>query len=278
MKHILILLFASLTHLAHADILWEWEDDFSNLEIQKLKSWIQHSDQGITRIISKLPFTYKVHFHRMNEGSGPCPWAHTSKGLMREVHFYVNTSHSKQKFIDDWTAPHEISHLLFPYLGEASMWFSEGIASYLQYQIMFANNTITWTQATDKLEERFNRARTYNYFDNISIVQLTETIRETHAYVRLYWGGAAYFMNVDFRLFKDRSIRLVDVIREYLDCCFHRNVRNADQMMELFNRVSETTLFTDVYRETVLKPGFPETKEALNWLTLNSPNIQSKKL
>ena len=275
MHRVILLAIFSLAGQAQTTPSWKWVDRFSSNEQRGLTNWIKHAESGITSLFGPLPYNYRVYFHRMENGNGPAPWAHTNKGLGRAVHFHVNTYHSWKTFEEDWTAPHELSHLMFPYLGENSIWFAERIASYLQYQIMYANKTITWQQGTSKLQERFNRARMYRDYDDMSIVELSKIVRDTDAYVRLYWGGAAYFINVDKRLYEEKKLRLNDVIREYLRCCNHQKSANADSMMRTFNRLAETKVFTEVYKETVSRRGFPFTQKALAWLKDNPPNIQA---
>ena len=271
---ILIFFFISLyTGASWAAPSWHWEDRFSNAEQQGLINWVTHAEDGMRNLYGPLPFNYRAYFHRSNSGSGPSPWAHTDKSYGKAVHFHVNTANSWNKFMRDWTAPHELSHLMFPYLGENSIWFAEGLASYLQYQIMYANNTISWKKGTDKLEERFNRARKYRNYDQISIVELSKIVRQTGAYVRLYWGGAAYFMNADYRLAKEKNMRLSTVIRKYLDCCIQQRYMNSKSMIKTFDKLSNSTIFSEVYEETVKKDGFPKTQKALIWLKKNPPEL-----
>ena len=271
MLRTLLLLAVVLTHPTQAAPQWVWEDDFSHHEKQQLTRLITRTEQGMTTLFGSLPYSYRVHFHRMTDGRDPMPWAHTDKTNGRAVHFHVNTAYSWSVFDKDWTAPHELSHLMFPYLGKNSMWFSEGIASYLQYQIMHANNTITWKQATNKLQERFSAAAKYKSVDNISIVDLSKIVFETGTFVRLYWGGAAYFLNVDKRLHEQKQLRLNDIIEKYLNCCVFQRHRSAQAMIEKFDQLSKSTIFTDIHKETVMKIGFPPTKNALAWLRQNPP-------
>ena len=44
----------------------------------------------------------------------------------------VNPESSMQEITNDWTAFHELSHLLIPYRGHGDLWFSEGLATYYQ--------------------------------------------------------------------------------------------------------------------------------------------------
>ncbi len=274
MLRILVLILVFITTVADAAPRWVWEDTFSAYEKQQLTQWISHAERGITNLFGSLPYSYRVHFHRMTQKRGPVPWANTDKRNGRAVHFHVNTAFSQGAFIKDWTAPHELSHLMFPYLGRENMWFSEGIASYLQYQIMFANNTVTWKQATNKLQERFSAATRYKHYDDMSIVQLTKIVFETGAFVRLYWGGAAYFLIADKKLYDQKQLRLNDVIKIYLDCCVFQRRHSAQAMMEKFDELSDSTIFTDTYSETVMQDGFPATHEALSWLKHNPPPLR----
>ena len=271
MLRVLSLIILFLCTQLQATPRWVWEDNFSRNEKQQLTRWITRTEDGMTALFGSLPYSYRVHFHRMTEGREPVPWAHTDKTNGRSVHFHVNTAFSWKSFNKDWTAPHELSHLMFPYLGKDNAWFSEGIASYLQYQIMYANNTVTWQQATNKFQERFTNANRYKSYDDISIVELSRIMHETGAFVRLYWGGAAYFLNVDRKLHDQKQLRLNDIITQYLNCCVFQRHHSAQAMIKKFDQLSDSTVFTDTYHETVMQNGFPDTKKPLAWLKQHPP-------
>lgn len=256
----------------YANIHWVWQGSFSQNEQQKLVSWVQQADHGIRTLFGLLPYSYEVYFYHKS-GSEPAPWAHTNKGAKKSVHFYVDTQYSHRNFIEDWTAPHELAHLLFPYIGKNSSWFSEGIASYLQYQIMYANNVISWQQAVSKLEERYRAARSYTQHNHISIVKLSKNFHKIGAHVRLYWGGAAYFNHVDKRLFEEKGIRLNDVIRKYLACCSQQQITGAKNMIKLFDQLSKSTVFEGSVTQTVSNKGFPKTQKSSQWLKQNPPKL-----
>lgn len=255
---------------------WRWEDRFSNSEAAKLQRWVRHAQSGVESLFGSVPMTIDVHFHRSNRGGEPVPWANTSKGRRLGVNFHVDTRYSEDRFKRDWTAPHELSHLLFPYVGRSGMWFSEGIASYLQYQVMYANGTHSWERAIERYAGRFRAARRDNRPRSESIVDLTGKIRQTRSYVRLYWGGAAFFMNADYRLHQDHNMRLNDVIARYVDCCYRRNGVGAMDMIRTFDRISGTDVFSTTYDDTVATAGFPSTSQALAWLADNPPILRHR--
>jgi len=255
--------------------LWYWKDSFTPTETEALKEWIRHTEQGLESLLGPVPFDYRVYFHRQSDQFDPVPWARTAKGEYRAVHFFVDTSHPLNDFKSDWTASHELIHLIFPYLGKSGRWLAEGIASYLQYQVMYANHILSWSESIARYKERFQQARREPVAKGMSIQALGETAGKRGIYVRFYWGGAAYFMQVDQRLHEERNMRLIDVIRDYMYCCSNPKGSTAEALIEEFDRLSGSSIFSETYRRTVSQPGFPDTS-ALAWLAENPPRIMSR--
>ena len=273
MTRIIFFLLVLFSGTSSAAPEWIWQDKFTSKEVAELKQWIRNTETGLQRLFGPIPFAYRVYFHLSPDAQEPVPWANTSKHHGRSVIFYVDPTYSHTSFRQDWTAPHEMSHLLFPYLGDEGRWFAEGIASYLQYQVMYANETLTWSWITDKLQERFQYARNQSVPGKLSITELSLVVRDLQAWVRLYWGGAAYFMQADKQLYETRELRLIDVIRKYLHCCSGNRKMQVQAIIEKFDQLSDSNIFSDTYRQTVLRPGFPETTEALAWLRRHPPGL-----
>ena len=247
---------------------WRWEHEFTTSEKERLTSWIRETEQGLVRLFGRLPYSYDVHFFRRFSWREPVPWANTSKSRGRAVRFHVDLRHSQSAFISDWTASHELAHLMFPYLGDSGRWFAEGIASYLQYQIMYANGVLTWDQAIRRYRERFSRANAASgHGRNLSIIELGRT---RGSFVRLYWGGGAFFLTADQLLYEETGQRLTDVIHRYMHCCYTRRA-SAESMIRSFDRISGSNAFSRAYDLTVSRPGFPKTADALDWLQDHPP-------
>ncbi|MDX1569335.1 MAG: hypothetical protein R3200_02555 [Xanthomonadales bacterium] len=269
-----LLSFLLLSVSGHASQRWHWEDRFSPEERRNLIAWVEYAHAGLAGLIGELPYSYDVHFHRRTRSSEPVPWANTTKRWNRRgVNFHVDPRFPRRDFERDWTAYHELAHLMFPYLGRSGMWFAEGIASYLQYQAMYAAGELDWAQVIDRYRDRFDRASRSNRLDSVSIVDLNGMMRQTRSYVRLYWGGAAFFLEADRRLHRGYGIRLHDVIRDYLDCCFGSRDDGPMEMIRRFDRLSGSRVFSEVYADTVDRKGFPETEAALAWLRDHPPRL-----
>ncbi|MGH8530028.1 MAG: hypothetical protein ACRETN_09355 [Nevskiales bacterium] len=263
-----IMLLAYATASATAP-RWHWEGRFSEQEKAGLSDWIEQVLHGMTTLLGEPSDTFHVHFvHRSSDE--PVPWGETNKGRGRRAYLHVDTRYPWTAFVQDWTAPHELSHLLFPYLGEDSRWFAEGIASYLQYQIMYASGVLSWEQVIARYDDRFRSARAGSRFGDMSIVEHSRRASSS-GYVRLYWGGAAYFLQADRQLYLAHGTRLTDVIRKYAVCCYQPWGVDADGMINQFDRLSGGTVFAKTYARTVARPGFPDTAEALEWLQQHPP-------
>lgn len=247
-----------------------WRDRFSVDEKQALHAWIAEAHLGLERLIGGVPLRYTAQLHRSENGSEPVPWAETNKRRGRTVHFHVNPAYPLDAFRRDWTASHEIVHLLFPYLGDRGRWFAEGIASYLQYPVMVAAGVLDHESHLERLRERLARAESMRHLDARSIESLSRR-RASGANLRVYWGGAAYFLITDQRLHAETGRRLIDVVREYVHCCTHHWGQGPEEMIRSFDRLGGTRVFSDTADDTVRRPGFPDTREALDWLAEQPP-------
>ena len=253
---------------------WHWHDRFSDQEQSGLKAWVEHALDAMQALFGEVPDrrAILVHFHRHPRGGEPVPWAQTWKGSGREVFFHVDTRYDWRAFRADWTAPHELTHLLFPYLGHDDRWFAEGIASYLQYPILYAGGMLSWDEVIERYRQRFEDAADERSSGEQSIVaQSRGGAGGSGGYGRLYWGGAAYFLHADRALHQATGLRLPEIVRRYGACCYRAWGADAADMIREFDRLSGTRVFSLAYEQTVARSGFPSTAASLEWLRNHPP-------
>lgn len=151
---------------ASAEILWHWQSPFDSAEQRKLKSWITTTVAAVESTVAPYPFDVHIYFHRLAGKGEPIPWANTNRNDQQAIHFHVDTSYSEGEFLQDWTAPHELSHLLIPYVGRSYSWFSEGFASFMQYQIMAAMGVMKKPRVQKAYQSKVEQAqRKYFYHE-----------------------------------------------------------------------------------------------------------------
>lgn len=250
---------------------WDFSPEFSRAEQQQVKRWLGEVHEGLQKLYGPAPRPYEIHMKKRGSTRSPVPWAHTQKGRPLQVHFYVDTqAHSWSEFRADWTAAHELSHMLFPYVG-VDRWFSEGLASYLQYQVMYAAGHISWPRAVARYAERFERVQRSRVPADWSVLEHNDRLREYRDFPRLYWGGAAFFALVDRALWQQQQMRFADVVTEYTRCCYRRGGVTAMQVLRQFDRISNTQLFARTYAEVMMTDGTPDTTGLAAWLAEHPP-------
>lgn len=240
---------------ARADIHLVWDDQFSADEQAKLTSWLRETYAGLESLVGKLPMGVTAHMHRRDHSREPVPWAHTERDNQQGVHFYVDPGFSLQAFRHDWTAPHELSHLILPYVGRGNAWFAEGFASFMQYQVMEAMGVLSEADAARRYREHLERAASGYGYPRQSFVEAAPKLRASRQYPVMYWGGAAYFLQVDQAL-RDSGTSLAAVLRDYVRCC-RQNRDSLSDLIARLDRLSGSQAFSGHYARFSTDPGFP---------------------
>jgi hypothetical protein len=264
---ILIFLFNSALPavlVAKTNIIWK--DRFTRSEKEKLTIWLRDVSSAVSETLGDFPFDVNLYIHRSENKNEPVPWAHTIRSEEEGVHFYVNTDFTLEVFQKDWTAPHEIAHLSIPYLGKKNMWFSEGYASYMQYQVMRQGGVMTTNEVIEKYASKLYSIKS-TYDSDADFLAVSKQLKNRYNYPAVYWGGACYFYQADSILRLEKNMSLTDVIVQYQE-----RGRESDQSLEelisSLNEISESYVFSDLLhlfqngsaKEAVLNTPIPGKK------------------
>ncbi len=237
--------------------VWHWEDDFSKSEKEMLTKWLTEVVEGTQRTLGRFQFDVHLHLHRRDNSSEPVPWANTWKWPYQSAHFHVDPSYPYEDFMADWTAPHEISHLALPYIGENNSWFAEGFASYMQYQIMMNMGILSKDEVKKRYNQKITKQRRYFQSDN-DMVSICRDLKKSHRYGPMYWGGACYFIQLDQELHKS-STSLFEVVDKYQYKSRFED-RSMEDVVSSFDRLSGTSdasKMLEKFREKPARSVFP---------------------
>lgn len=243
-----------------AKTIWHWHSEFDTEEQKKLILWVQHTIHGIEDHIGAYPFDLHIFFYR-RKAEEPVPWAHTERNHRQGVHFHVDPSFTLRDFLDDWTAPHELSHLILPYLGNQHSWFAEGFASYMQYQIMQTSGVISTEEASQKYSKHVKRASRNYPFPKLSLAEAAPKLRAQWDFPTMYWAGAIYFMQVDHEL-RNNNSSLQKVLAAYLQCC-RDDGGSLTSVINALDKVSGSNIFKTNIKVFTDTPGFPKHKHLI---------------
>jgi len=239
-------------------IVWHWEDEFSTAERGKVEDWLNSVTGAAESTLGIYPFPLHFYIHRRSGSSEPVPWASTRRHSVQGVDFHIDPDYSLQSFLDDWTAPHEISHLSIPYLGREQAWFAEGFASFLQYQIMQELGIYSEQEIRELYSEKIERVRSY-YDRDQDFVTISKNLQSRRQFSIMYWGGASYFMQIDERLRTEHGQDFTGIIKEYLLCCRLKDA-SIEELVESWDHLLGEPLFSDM----MLKYRSAPASEVLN--------------
>jgi hypothetical protein len=250
---------AEITIKESEDIVFHYEDSFSEAEKVKLETWLKTTVNATEKLLGKYPFKLYLYLHRSENAGEPVPWANTERSEKQGVHFHVNPDYSLEAFLGDWTAPHEISHLAIPFVGRSNSWFAEGFATYMQGEILLEMGECTQKDIDLKYEEKMNNARPYYMVDE-PYAEVAMNLRKSHHYPEMYWGGALFFVQLNNVLVEEEQTTLYEVLQDYQLCC-RLNDSDLSSVLNSFDSITNSEVASallDDYRTLPARELFPE--------------------
>ena len=249
-------------------ILVSLMDNFSHTEQQRIRTWLSTNIEAVSTLYDRYPYpdaVIEVHKRSWWEswGDGPVPWGMVARDNPTRIEFHVASGHKLKDFLDDWTAVHEMSHLFIPNPGGEHSWMGEGLASYMQNILRGRAGMLNQQQVWNKIYAGIRRGEREHEGDPISMAQASQ--REwgsaKRTIMRIHWGGVTYYLNADIKLRQASGGKqsLATVLNRLRDCCLADNQRmRGDQLARLLDRLSNTTIFTDQYKQYTRQTRFPD--------------------
>ena len=220
----------------------------------ELRRWLAETAEATLTAYGRLPLreaTVRIKEVRSRSDS-PVPWGQTVRQGSVAVLLYVRQGATMEELRADWTAVHELSHLFHPYLGEDGRWLAEGLASYYQNVLRARSGLLDEAEAWRRLDAGFGRGRREN-----SGMRLDELSRRHHGTMRVYWAGAAYWLEMDLALRRSGS-SLDAVLAQYSDCCLQGSGKVAPQdFVAQLDRIVGGERFDARYQRYVAARTFP---------------------
>lgn len=240
----------------------------------KLRDWLAHVSRAVLSAYGRLPLAdvqvlmipvgqlglasravaavapHAVHFGQSIRGQG------------NALELLVDPRRSAAEFDDDWVAVHELSHLMHPYLGDRGSWLAEGLATYYQNILRARAGLLTPAQAWDRLQEGFSRGEAQQGAGTLE--QAAADMHRSHAFQRIYWSGAAYWLTVDrdLRHASGGKLSMELALSRFRDCCLpsYRQWQPEDFVAKLDALLGVQT-FSQRYREFSTMQQFPDWKK-----------------
>ncbi len=197
------------------------------------------------------------------------PWGEVQRGGNASAHFFVDSFRPIQQFKDDWTATHELSHMLVPFIDRDELWLSEGIASYYQNVARAKASMISAETGWSKLLAGFSRG---------TKAAKKESLSNSSAIMQMYWGGAAMYLMADAELRKQSNNQqnLATVLAQFNRCCRPSTTRwSGLKLMQKFDQLSDTKIFSRLYQSEAQERRFPDIMPLLSDMGIKRLKLKS---
>lgn len=232
-------------------------------DVEQMQAWIQDSAQMVADLYGRFPQSQaQILVVPGARGNEPTPWAYVVRGGSAAAHFFINQRRPIREFFEDWTAVHELSHLLLPYINSDDIWLSEGVATYYQNVLRARSGRMTALDAWQRLHAGFVRGM--ESAQGLTLAQATESMYRDDTYMRVYWEGAAMLLIADVRLRQMTAGKqsLDTALAALNDCCGTTDrAWSARELFDKFNEVTGTRIFGEIYDQHVASRNFPDLSQ-----------------
>ncbi|MBT5220642.1 MAG: hypothetical protein HOM16_14345 [Woeseia sp.] len=236
---------------------------------EAIARWIRATTTDVSLVYGRFPNpSPQVVVYPASSSRGGVGFGRVVRDGGESVELLINPDDDVATFFDEWTATHEFSHMLLPYLSSEYHWISEGFSQYYQNILLTRVGTYDAERMWQNLYAGFERGRKSH--PELSPNQATSgSIRSSR--MKVYWSGAALALMADVEL-RERSNgeeSLDDVLDRLQACCLPstRTWSGLELFAQLDTLIDEP-LFVPLYRRYADTAGFPDTSEVYSRLGL----------
>lgn len=236
------------------------------LDVIAIEEWLRATATDVTLAYGRFPnpspqvVVIPVEGSRSGEPGSAVPYGQVIRDGGEAVELFIDRSRSLDALLDDWTATHEFSHLMLPYLVPEHRWVSEGFAQYYQNVLLARSGAYGTRRAWQELYEGFERGR-------LSRPELSPNAAAERgmrsARMKIYWSGAALALMADVEL-RERSggaETLDDVLGRLQSCCLpSRRSWTAPEFFAKLDSLASHPVFIPLYQRYADTAGFPDTR------------------
>lgn len=233
-----LLILLSVCTLARAELI-EYSDQTIHIQYasslnkaqrDQTYDWLQQVADALRTVYGKWPKDrINITVKTSTSNSSPVPWGQVTRGTPDEVLLVINTGAGFKQINSDWTAFHELSHLLIPYRGYGDLWFSEGLATYYQNIIQARAGLMSEPGLWNKLASGFERGQQQNNLSHLDLEEISDNMRKYRNFMRVHWSGVHYWLSADIKLrqLSQNKMTLDSVLKQLKDCCYNRSMSAA---------------------------------------------------
>jgi predicted metalloprotease with PDZ domain len=235
---------------------------------EAVAGWLEESAAAVATLYGRFPLPQaQLLVVPLGPQSEPVPWGQVLRGGGPAAHLFIDQTRPDNEWRADWTAVHELSHMLMPYISRHDAWLSEGFASYYQNVLRARAGMISEADAWRKLTAGFERGRKGTR-PGVTLSAASRQMRREQAFMRVYWSGAAIALLADMRLREAGDGLSLDVALSRLaECCLPSNrMWTARQALDRLDSLTGTDVFARLGERYRDSDEFPDVAPLLDAL------------
>lgn len=229
----------------------------SRARADELQDWLAECARAQLSAFGRFPLreaTVRIRLvPRRGRDPSPVPWGQTLREDGVAVLLYVREDARPDELRADWTAVHELSHLFHPFLGDDGRWLAEGLASYYQNVLRARAGLLGGEEAWRRLDGGFRRGA-----DVAAGARMDRVGWQRGSTMRIYWAGAAFWLDADLSLRRERGRGLDEVLAAYSRCCLRDDSRaTPEAFIAALDRADGGGVLARLYRRHAAMTAFP---------------------
>ncbi len=163
--------------------------------------WLERTIEIASGVEGKFP-TPRAQLLIVPSGRSrdPVQFGMVARGGQGSILLFVSSDAKEAELARDWVLPHELSHLLLPYVKREQAWLPEGLATYYQEVLLSRGGAFSERETLLNMVRALASAREEG--TGRRLAEESAAMHDTYAYRAVYWAGAAYFLLADVELRK----------------------------------------------------------------------------
>ncbi len=230
--------------------------------------WLEAASTASARVTGSAPFERMTALvvPTVDVPGTPVLFGVAGRGMRPTVTLLVSAHATEAELVPDWTAVHELAHFLTAYVDHEDTWLAEGLATYYEEVLRAREGLITEAEAWAALESGFDRGRAECTSGTLRAA--CASMRESHAYARVYWEGALLVLLADVAYRRAGS----SLDRAIARAWGHRTEHaSASELLDWLDGAPDGP-FTTLAAAALDTEDFPDVAAANEWLGITWEN------
>ena len=240
----------------------------NDIDLDRFLDWIRATANNVESLYGTFPYPHaSVLLVPVSGwawgGDRPVTFGRLVRDGGASIELMINPDLPSAEYAKDWTATHEFSHLLLPYLDYEQRWIAEGFAQYYQNILLARAGEYSARDAWQNIYAGLVRGR-----DSAPELSPNAAARQQRYNTRMkvYWSGAALALmaDVELRRRSEGHESLDTVLGSFYHCCLPSAQRwSGTELFQELDQLLDEPLFMRLYRRYADADGFPDTAPVL---------------